>query len=76
MWGEPGGHREDDSLWPGAPEHERAPASRVWQKLCQQEDAQGRQILFDRRHEMNGYIIILTLGGLDLLTRAYVVCSY
>lgn len=40
---EPGGHREDDPFWQGAPEHERTPPPRVWQELSQQEDAQGNK---------------------------------
>lgn len=39
--GKPGSHREDDPLWPGAPEHERAPTPGMRQELGQQEDAQG-----------------------------------
>ncbi|XP_077579698.1 ran-binding protein 9 isoform X1 [Stigmatopora nigra] len=39
---QPGGRGEDDPLWAGAAEHERASAERVREEFGQQEDAQGR----------------------------------
>lgn len=39
---EPCCHREDDPVWPGAADAERAAVQRVWEEHCAQKDASGK----------------------------------